>query len=643
MQKLRNYLIPLLLILAMSRAIFAAGDPIATAFNISAIQGVPKVIQLQGAQVDGHSLTFAVSSGPSHGAISQLNVSSGVLIYTATSSYTGTDSFNYTVASTDTSGTPSTSSAATVTITVVSSQRTHVVGTLNNPGGGVRVGTVTWVLSTAATTGAGVQIPAGSSISAVLDSSGSYAVDLYPTDSMFPLSYYQLIFQDLNGRNRQQLGLYSIPTATSINQAILDANIVTDFNLAKRYLFASETSIEALTAAVIAGGGVSHNLLDAHVSDTTAASVQRGDIVTGQGGTPKWTRLALGLTGKVVQSNGTDILEDYITVSNIAAGNLTGNGTKFVTSTGSQTSGNLVSIDSNGNHVASGIALSGLPSLSGTNSWSGANTFAGATNINGGGALVGTFTGAPTFDGQNITNIIGSTATPYDIPVQSLSGRTSPSQKILMFVAVRNFTLTFTGSNCAAETAAAAQTDFAVYVGTATSNGTQKATLRFAAAGNVCSVVTPTSTAIVAGDVIRIIGPGTPDTALANLTFSLRNLSTELSIYDIPGMNIGVTTANQRIIFHSAARPFVLTITGSNCAAETAATAQTDFGIYVGTATSIGTLKGTLRFAASGTTCSVVSPVVTSIAVGDIVRLVGPLIPDITLANFTVTLKANLP
>lgn len=50
-----------------------------------------------------------------------------------------------------------------------------------------------------------------------------------------------------------------------------------------------------------------HNILSATHSDSTAASVVRGDLITGQTATPKWTRLALGASGTVLTSNGTDV------------------------------------------------------------------------------------------------------------------------------------------------------------------------------------------------------------------------------------------------------------------------------------------------------------------------------------------------
>ena len=56
-----------------------------------------------------------------------------------------------------------------------------------------------------------------------------------------------------------------------------------------------------------------------------------------------------------------------------------------------------------------------------------------------------------------------------------------------------------------------------------------------------------------------------------------------------------------------------------------------------------GTQVGTIRFAASGTTCTVVSATPTTVNAGDVVRVIGPAVPDATLATFGMTIKASLP
>jgi hypothetical protein len=47
-----------------------------------------------------------------------------------------------------------------------------------------------------------------------------------------------------------------------------------------------------------------HDILSTHHGDTTAAAVVRGDLVTGQGATPKWTRFAKGNAYEILAMNG---------------------------------------------------------------------------------------------------------------------------------------------------------------------------------------------------------------------------------------------------------------------------------------------------------------------------------------------------
>lgn len=61
------------------------------------------------------------------------------------------------------------------------------------------------------------------------------------------------------------------------------------------------------TVASSSGGPALHTLLSSTHSDTSAAAVARGAIITGQGGTPAWTRLTVGSAGTVLRSDGTDV------------------------------------------------------------------------------------------------------------------------------------------------------------------------------------------------------------------------------------------------------------------------------------------------------------------------------------------------
>lgn len=69
-------------------------------------------------------------------------------------------------------------------------------------------------------------------------------------------------------------------------------------------VFYYRTAAEILSD--IGASPAAHNFLAATHADTTAASCVRGDIITGQGATPKWTRLAIGTNGYFLKSNGTD-------------------------------------------------------------------------------------------------------------------------------------------------------------------------------------------------------------------------------------------------------------------------------------------------------------------------------------------------
>ena len=51
----------------------------------------------------------------------------------------------------------------------------------------------------------------------------------------------------------------------------------------------------------------SQDLLDNSHADTVDAAVVRGDLITGQGATPKWTRLGIGASGTVLTSDGADV------------------------------------------------------------------------------------------------------------------------------------------------------------------------------------------------------------------------------------------------------------------------------------------------------------------------------------------------
>lgn len=67
-----------------------------------------------------------------------------------------------------------------------------------------------------------------------------------------------------------------------------------------------------------------------------------------------------------------------------------------------------------------------------------------------------------------------------------------------------------------AGTAATAQTDFNIL-----KNGVSFGTMRFAAAGTVASFISASGSTPVAGDVITVVAPASPDATLANIGFIL--------------------------------------------------------------------------------------------------------------------------
>lgn len=228
------------------------------------------------------------------------------------------------------------------------------------------------------------------------------------------------------------------------------------------------------------------------------------------------------------------------------------------------------------------------------------------------------------------SSIPAASADPVGIPAM-LIGISTPSQKILLYAVNYSFNLPLTGSTAIAKTAATGVTNFDVQV-----NGVSKGTIRFAAAATVGAMVSPISAALSSGDLIEIIGPLVPDATLANVAF---NLAGEITVppttpIGIATSLVGMSIPNQEVLIFAANSSFTLSVTGSTAIAKTAATAQTDFLIKVNTVT-----KGTLRFAASGTVASVVGASSTSISSGDLIEIIGPASPDLTLANIGFNLK----
>jgi hypothetical protein len=89
----------------------AAGDisvllntsrPVANPQAVTTGQGQAITITLTGSAPAGDALTFAITANPSHGGLSGLNATTGQVTYTPTGTYTGPDSFSFTVTDTTT-------------------------------------------------------------------------------------------------------------------------------------------------------------------------------------------------------------------------------------------------------------------------------------------------------------------------------------------------------------------------------------------------------------------------------------------------------------------------------------------------------------------------------------------------------------
>ena len=333
-------------------------------------------ITLQGTVSDNSTATYQINgagcsgcTAPSHGTISYFNPATGTLVYQPSSSSVTADSFTFTVTANSV-----TSSQGTVSIAVVST-RTTIAAHLLNPDSTPRTGTVTFIPVQSAVSPDGL-VTASSSVTVNLDSNGMFTVSLYPTSGLNPQTYYTVLHTNGNG-TRETIGLYSVPpSSTTVFDSGWNSALVTDTNLQKRFIFASQSAVEALASAV--DGAVTAVASSAAIAVSAAAVAHNYDL------------------------------------------------------------------------------------------------------------------------------------SPF------LNGVTTPNQLIWKIKATRAFSLVITGSQCSAETAATAQTDFLITV-----NGVTKGTLRFAASGTTCTVQSATPTSIAIGDVIRLIGPATPDATLAFVSFTI--------------------------------------------------------------------------------------------------------------------------
>lgn len=122
---------------------------------------------------------------------------------------------------------------------------------------------------------------------------------------------------------------------------------------------------------------------------------------------------------------------------------------------------------------------------------------------------------------------------PYDIAAYS-PGKATANQIILRFLPTRafSFEVNVPGSQASAGTGATATSTFLIR-----KNGTQVGTVTFAAGNTVGTVAVPTQTSFTPGDVLTIVAPGTVDSTLADVSFTISGIQ-----YGIEGLGNGVAT-----------------------------------------------------------------------------------------------------
>lgn len=121
-----------------------------------------------------------------------------------------------------------------------------------------------------------------------------------------------------------QLKIYAEDGATDHSTTFQPGTQVTDItytlptgaNLASGNVLALNTGGTLVWQGITASssGSGPHNILSATHTDSTPGSVARGDLITGQGGSPTWSRLAIGSSGKIVRSDGTDVAYSTFTI-----------------------------------------------------------------------------------------------------------------------------------------------------------------------------------------------------------------------------------------------------------------------------------------------------------------------------------------
>jgi len=175
------------------------------------------------------------------------------------------------------------------------------------------------------------------------DENGRWEVELEPNDLMSdPNSYYKIIEYSHKRRKANEYLirvpstgytepihitnlLITPPSVTPSPEAVLSIAADNNAQLKGDVRLLSGAGIElqqdnnAKTITIVntgggGGGGGSHNLLSDTHTDTEPTTVQRGMLIVGRliAGIVKWAGLALGVAGKFLKSDGTDVVWDDV-------------------------------------------------------------------------------------------------------------------------------------------------------------------------------------------------------------------------------------------------------------------------------------------------------------------------------------------
>jgi hypothetical protein len=219
-----------------------------------------KSIYLFGSVPAAHTINYKTAydgscgscATPQNGSILYFNPGSGLVLYKPANNYTGMDSFQFQVGATPVAGgSETTSPIATVTITVTNALTT-ITDTLKAPNGTARTGKLSFCLTATATGPSGI-IPKSACVPANLDSNGQFTVQLYPTASLSPAVYYQVMWSNTAGTVRDKIGLFEVPAATTTVTNFIKNYRVQDTAgnpVEQRYSFVDSASFQAYNNAV---------------------------------------------------------------------------------------------------------------------------------------------------------------------------------------------------------------------------------------------------------------------------------------------------------------------------------------------------------------------------------------------------------